>query len=106
MISLFIQWDTGVHLPLMEIPLVTYLTFQAHIGCASIITKHMMDVEGGSLDGKKIALVYHNSAYGKEPIRTLEELSKKHGFELVLLPVDHPGQEQKVNLVTSKKRET
>ena len=45
--------------------------------------------------GKKIALVYHNSAYGKEPIRTLEELSKKHGFELSLLPVDHPGQEQK-----------
>ncbi|MEX2520744.1 MAG: ABC transporter substrate-binding protein, partial [Paracoccaceae bacterium] len=39
--------------------------------------------------------VYHNSAYGKEPIRTLEELSKKHGFELTLLAVDHPGQEQK-----------
>ncbi len=49
----------------------------------------------GSLDGKKIALVYHNSAYGKEPIRTLEELSEKHGFELLLLAVDHPGQEQK-----------
>jgi len=62
---------------------------------ASIIVKHMMDMENGSLDGKKIALVYHNSAYGKEPIRTLQELSAKHGFELVLLPVDHPGQEQK-----------
>lgn len=49
----------------------------------------------GDIAGKKIALVYHNSAYGKEPIRTLEELSKKHGFELTLLPVDHPGQEQK-----------
>ena len=47
------------------------------------------------MKGKKIALVYHNSAYGKEPIRTLEELSEKHGFELTLLPVDHPGQEQK-----------
>ena len=42
-----------------------------------------------------MALVYHNSAYGKEPIRTLEELAKKHGYELSLLPVDHPGQEQK-----------
>ena len=62
---------------------------------ASIIVKHMMDVEGGSLQGKKIALVYHNSAYGKEPIRTLEKLAEKHGFELMLLPVDHPGQEQK-----------
>jgi branched-chain amino acid transport system substrate-binding protein len=62
---------------------------------ASIIVKHMMEVEGGSLEGKRIALVYHNSAYGKEPIRTLEALSEKHGFELILLPVDHPGQEQK-----------
>ncbi len=62
---------------------------------ASIIVKHIADQEGGDLKGKKIALVYHNSAYGKEPIRTLEELSKKHGFELMLLPVDHPGQEQK-----------
>ncbi len=62
---------------------------------ASIIVKHMLDVEGGSLEGKKIALVYHNSAYGKEPIRTLESLAEKHGFELTLLPVDHPGQEQK-----------
>jgi branched-chain amino acid transport system substrate-binding protein len=62
---------------------------------ASIIVKHILDQEGGDLKGKKIALVYHNSAYGKEPIRTLEELSKKHGFELSLLPVDHPGQEQK-----------
>lgn len=62
---------------------------------ASIIIKHIDDQEGGDLKGKKITLVYHNSAYGKEPIRTLEELSKKHGFELTLLPVDHPGQEQK-----------
>ncbi|MBV0913744.1 ABC transporter substrate-binding protein [Anianabacter salinae] len=62
---------------------------------ASIAVKHLIDENGGSLEGKKIALVYHNSAYGKEPIRTLEELSAKHGFELALLPVDHPGQEQK-----------
>lgn len=62
---------------------------------ASVIIKHMMDVSGGSLEGKKIALVYHNSAFGKEPIRTLQELSKKHGFTLAELPVDPPGQEQK-----------
>ncbi|WP_299749220.1 ABC transporter substrate-binding protein [uncultured Tateyamaria sp.] len=49
----------------------------------------------GDIAGKKIALVYHNSAYGKEPIRTLEELSEKHGFQLMLVAVDHPGQEQK-----------
>lgn len=62
---------------------------------ASIIVNHLLDQEGGSLEGKKIALIYHNSAYGKEPIRTLQELSKKHGYELVEIPVDHPGQEQK-----------
>ena len=62
---------------------------------ASVAIKHLLDENGGDLSGKKIALVYHNSAYGKEPIRTLEELAKKHGYELSLLPVDHPGQEQK-----------
>ena len=62
---------------------------------ASVAVKYMLAENGGSLEGKKIALVYHNSAYGKEPIRTLEELAKKHGFTLSLLPVDPPGQEQK-----------
>ncbi len=62
---------------------------------ASIAIKYIASQEGGDLKGKKIALLYHNSAYGKEPIRTLQELSKRDGFELTLLPVDHPGQEQK-----------
>ncbi|MGA9434650.1 MAG: ABC transporter substrate-binding protein [Roseobacter sp.] len=62
---------------------------------ASIAVKYLLEENGGSLDGKEIALVYHNSAYGKEPIRTLEGLSEKHGFDLTLLAVDHPGQEQK-----------
>ncbi|MDP2581067.1 ABC transporter substrate-binding protein [Shimia thalassica] len=62
---------------------------------ASGAVNYLMEINNGDIKGKKIALVYHNSAYGKEPIRTLEELSKKHGFELSLLPVDHPGQEQK-----------
>ncbi|PLW75270.1 ABC transporter substrate-binding protein [Cohaesibacter celericrescens] len=64
---------------------------------ATVAVKHVIDTEGGAdkLKGKKIALVYHNSAYGKEPIRTLEKLSEQLGFELTLLPVDHPGQEQK-----------
>ncbi|MCE8507247.1 ABC transporter substrate-binding protein [Ruegeria pomeroyi] len=62
---------------------------------ASGAVNYLLEINGGDIKGKKIALVYHNSAYGKEPIRTLEELSKKHGFELSLLPVDHPGQEQK-----------
>ena len=62
---------------------------------ASVAVNYLLDENAGDLKGKKIALLYHNSAYGKEPIRTLEELAKKHGFELSLLAVDHPGQEQK-----------
>lgn len=62
---------------------------------ASVAVNYLLDENGGSLDGKTIALVYHNSAYGKEPIRTLEELSAMHGFTLTQLAVDHPGQEQK-----------
>ena len=62
---------------------------------ASHAVTHILNENDGDISGKKIALVYHNSAYGKEPIRTLEELAKKHGYELTLLPVDHPGQEQK-----------
>ncbi|MBV1866445.1 MAG: ABC transporter substrate-binding protein [Marinosulfonomonas sp.] len=62
---------------------------------ASIGINHILDINGGDIAGKSVALVYHNSAYGKEPIRTLEELSKKHGFKLTTIAVDHPGQEQK-----------
>ncbi len=62
---------------------------------ASIIVKYIKNEAGGDLSGKNVTLLYHNSAYGKEPIRTLEELSKKHGYNLTLLAVDHPGQEQK-----------
>ncbi len=62
---------------------------------ASGAINYLLDENGGDLSGKKVALVYHNSAYGKEPIRTLETLAEKHGYDLTLLPVDHPGQEQK-----------
>ena len=62
---------------------------------ASVAVNYLLDENGGDLSGKTIALVYHNSAYGKEPIRTLEALADKHGFELTQIAVDHPGQEQK-----------
>ena len=47
------------------------------------------------LKGKKIVHIFHNSPYGKEANPTLETLSKQLAFDLTLLPVDHPGQEQK-----------
>src|SRR5262245_53243078 len=64
---------------------------------ASAKIKYVAAKEGGfeKLKGKKLALVHHNSPYGKEPIPTLEALSKKYGYELEILAVDHPGQEQK-----------
>jgi branched-chain amino acid transport system substrate-binding protein len=72
---------------------------------AAVFMKYIGEREGGmeNLKGKKIALVYHNSAYGKEPIRTLEKGAEKFGFELMLLAVDHPGQEQKATWLQIRK---
>jgi branched-chain amino acid transport system substrate-binding protein len=64
---------------------------------ASAVIRYIGQQEGGveKLKGKKIIHIFHNSPYGKEANSTLEELSKKYQFELTLLAVDHPGQEQK-----------
>ena len=63
---------------------------------ASAVVRYIGHQEGGldKLKGKKIVHIYHNSPYGKEANPTLDELSKKYQFELTLLAVDHPGQEQ------------
>jgi branched-chain amino acid transport system substrate-binding protein len=64
---------------------------------ASAAVRYMGQQDGGmdKLKGKKIVHVYHNSPYGKEANPTLETLARQLGFELTLLAVDHPGQEQK-----------
>ncbi|MGB3934545.1 MAG: ABC transporter substrate-binding protein [Burkholderiales bacterium] len=64
---------------------------------ADMLVQYIGKKEGGldKLKGKKIALVYHDSPYGKEPIALLEERKKMHGYDLLLLPVTHPGVEQK-----------
>ena len=64
---------------------------------ADILIQHIGKNAGGldKLKGKKVALVYHDSPFGKEPIPLLQERAKLHGFELQLLPVAHPGVEQK-----------
>ncbi len=64
---------------------------------ASAAIRYIGQQEGGTdkLRGKKIVHVYHNSPYGKEANPTLDALAKQMGFELTLLAVDHPGQEQK-----------
>jgi branched-chain amino acid transport system substrate-binding protein len=64
---------------------------------ADILVQHVGKKEGGldKLRGKKIALIYHDSPFGKEPIALLQERQKMHGYDLQLLPVAHPGVEQK-----------
>ncbi len=63
---------------------------------ASAVIRYIAQQDGGvdKLRGKKIVHIYHNSPYGKEANPTLETLARQMGFELTLLAVDHPGQEQ------------
>ena len=64
---------------------------------ADAIIQQLGKKEGGmpNLKGKKIALVYHDSPFGKEPIPLLQERASQLGFQLSLLPVTAPGVEQK-----------
>jgi len=64
---------------------------------ADILIQYLGKKEGGldKLKGKKIALVYHDSPFGKEPIPLLQERQRMHGFQLELIPVTAPGVEQK-----------
>jgi len=72
-------------------PLITSYWDQA----AGMI-KYLGDKVGGvdKLKGKKIVHLYHDSAFGKEPLPVLEALSKQLGFELIKIPVTPPGSEQ------------
>ena len=62
---------------------------------ADVMLQDIAKKEKGSLKGKKIALVYHDSPYGKEPIPLLQKRAAADGFELALFPVTPPGVEQK-----------
>ncbi|SOH95216.1 branched-chain amino acid transport system substrate-binding protein [Monaibacterium marinum] len=55
---------------------------------------YLKELYGGSLEGKRIMHMHHNSGYGREPIPTLEALAEIEGFELIMMPVDHPGEDQ------------
>ena len=64
---------------------------------ADILIQYLGKKEGGldKLKGKKIALVYHDSPFGKEPIPLLQERAKMHAFDLQMIPVTAPGVDQK-----------
>ncbi|MDB5916289.1 MAG: transporter permease [Massilia sp.] len=63
---------------------------------AAAMIKYLGDKEGGyaKLKGKKIAYLYHDSPFGKEPMPVLDALAKQHGFELLKVAVAPPGNEQ------------
>ncbi|TBU98608.1 ABC transporter substrate-binding protein [Stutzerimonas kirkiae] len=69
------------------------LTFYSE---ASALINYIAEREGGhdQLKGKKIATVYHDSAYGRETIEPLKLLAEKYGFENIQIPVADPGNEQ------------
>ncbi|MEK1943559.1 MAG: ABC transporter substrate-binding protein [Pseudomonas sp.] len=62
----------------------------------SAIINYIGQRSGGleKLQGKKIVTLYHGSPYGKETNEVLQTLADKYGFELTLLEVPHPGNEQ------------
>ena len=63
---------------------------------ADAMIKYIAKKEGGDdkMKGKKIVHLYHDSAYGKEPIGVFEAYAKKLGYELTTIAVPHPGNDQ------------
>jgi branched-chain amino acid transport system substrate-binding protein len=63
---------------------------------ASVLVNFIAQREGGleKLNGKKIATLYHDSAYGRETLDPLALLAKTYGFEDIQIPLAHPGNEQ------------
>jgi branched-chain amino acid transport system substrate-binding protein len=63
---------------------------------AAAMTTYLGSKVGGvaNLKGKKIVHLFHDSAFGKEPIPVLEAQAAQYGFELIKIPVAHPGNEQ------------
>jgi branched-chain amino acid transport system substrate-binding protein len=63
---------------------------------ADIAIQHIGKEIGGidKLRNKRIALLFHDSPFGKEPIPALLALAHKYEFEFRSMPVPHPGLEQ------------
>ena len=63
---------------------------------AAAMIAYLAQKEGGveKLKGKKIVDLYHDSAFGKEPLPVFDALAAKYGFELIKIAVAHPGNTQ------------
>lgn len=55
----------------------------------SAMVKYLGGLNGGmdKLKGKTIVHLYHDSAYGKEPIPVLDAYAEKYGFNVVKIPI-------------------
>lgn len=60
---------------------------------ASLLLKYIEDYEGG-LKGKKIAFVYIDSPFGREPLPILDALKERKGFTYNAFAYPSPGNEQ------------
>ncbi|HJE68178.1 ABC transporter substrate-binding protein, partial [Pseudomonas oryzihabitans] len=103
-----LERSTADHLPLITInhgrtdstdgsvfPYVFPLQLNPYSEVSAIL--NWIGQQGGGVDslkGKKIVTLYHGSPYGKETNEVLQKLADRYGFELTLLEVPHPGNEQ------------
>jgi branched-chain amino acid transport system substrate-binding protein len=102
--TLVMPLSTGITNSLLErvaadkVPLFPYVfpLITTYWDQAAAMVRYIGEEEGGleKLRDRKIALLYHDSAYGKEPIPVLADLAKKYGYTLSTIPVPHPGDEQ------------
>ena len=62
----------------------------------SIMVHYIGGLEGGmeNLKGKKIAMLFHGSPYGREAIDFMNSMCEKHGCMHEEIEVPHPGNEQ------------
>ncbi len=60
---------------------------------AAILAEYIEE-HGGGLEGKRIAHVYIDSPFGREPLAVLEALAEEKNFELRAFPYPSPGNEQ------------
>ncbi len=64
---------------------------------ADVQIQYIADKIGSAknLQWQKIALLYHDSPYGREALYALEALSEAYGFNLIPLPITPPGLDQR-----------
>ncbi len=74
---------------------------------ASASIEFIAQKRGGKdkLKGLKIALLHHDSPFGKEPIPALHAFAAKYGFAIELLPVTHPGVEQQAHWLAIRQQQ-